>query len=386
MITILSLGVNDMWIKKLDEIMAQLKYRVSWTANENRLVNQLQDVEQSVVILPYTESDEVYSLCSAISKKVSSATTILVFPSEESADMKKALRAGAGDVIFLSSPLSKIVADLQHAIENSGSKLFHQQQPNTRKMGKVIAVASTKGGVGKTTVAVNLAVAYGKKSTKVVVVDLDLQFGDVAMFFDVQPKRTIYDWVKEGKESKQIKSYLTHYKDGISVLAAPQRPEFAEVVTGDDIKKTINELKQQFDVVIIDVSSHMNENVIVALEKSDDIILLTYLDLPTLKNSKLFLDTLTSLQLGERVKVVLNRQRKIKGITSDTVEKVIGKKLYSALPLMEKVMVMAVNEGRPISSSNPRSKVARKIYRMAETLMDETSGTVVVPATEGGRA
>ena len=245
------------------------------------------------------------------------------------------------------------------------------------KNGKVITVASTKGGVGKTTVAVNLAAAYGKKLAKVAVVDLDLQFGDVAMFFDVQPKRTIYDWVKDGKEGKQIKSYLTYYKDGISVLAAPQRPEFAEVVTGDDVRKAINELKQQFDVVIIDVSSHMNENVIVALENSDDILLLTYLDLPTLKNSKIFIDTLTSLQLEERVKIVLNRQTKIKGITSDTVEKVVGKQLFSALPLMEKVMVTAVNEGQPISYSSPRSKVARKIFRMAETLIDENSETAV---------
>ena len=251
----------------------------------------------------------------------------------------------------------------------------------TNKKGRVITVASTKGGVGKTTVAVNLAAAYGKKSAKVAVVDLDLQFGDVAMFFDVQPKRTIYDWVKENKEGKQIESYMTPFKDGISVLAAPQRPEFAEFVTGDDVRKAIDKLKQQFDVVIIDVSSHMNENVLVALENSDDILLLTYLDLPTLKNSKMLIDTLASLQLDERVKVVLNRQMKIKGITTDTVEKVVGKKIFSALPVMEKVMVTAVNEGQPLGYSNPRSKVAKKIFQMAETLSDHNKESAVKKKT-----
>ena len=191
------------------------------------------------------------------------------------------------------------------------------------------------------------------------------------MFFDVQPKRTIYDWVKENKEGKQIESYMTHFKDGISILAAPQRPEFAEFITGDDVRKVIDKLKKQFDVVIIDVSSHMNENVIVALENSDDILILTYLDLPTLKNSKMLIDTLASLQLDERVKVVLNRQMKIKGITTDTVEKVVGKKIFSALPIMEKAMVTAVNEGQPLGYSNPRSKVAKKIFQMAETLNDQ---------------
>ena len=130
-------------------------------------------------------------------------------------------------------------------------------------------------------------------------------------------------------------------------------------------------------MVIIDVSSHMNENVLVALENSDDILILTYLDLPTLKNSKMLIDTLASLQLDERVRVVLNRQMKIKGITTDTVEKVVGKKIFSALPIMEKAMVTAVNEGQPLGYSNPRSKVAKKIFQIAETLNDQNRASAL---------
>ena len=377
MMKILSMAVNDEWIAKLDEIIDNLEYKISWVVNESRLFEQLQVAVQTIVFLPYTKSYDMYSLCAKISKTFPLATPLLVFHSEEEVDMKKALRAGASDVIFLSSSISKIVEDIEHAIENSGSKSFQQQQSNETKNGRVITVASTKGGVGKTTVAVNLAVAYGKKSAKVAVIDLDLQFGDVAMFFDVQPKRTIYDWVKENKEGKQIESYMTPFKDGISVLAAPQRPEFAEFITGDDVRKVIDKLKKQFDVVIIDVSSHMNENVLVALENSDDILILTYLDLPTLKNSKMLIDTLASLQLDERVRVVLNRQMKIKGITTDTVEKVVGKKIFSALPIMEKAMVTAVNEGQPLGYSNPRSKVAKEIFQIAETLNDQNRASAV---------
>jgi len=377
MMKILSMAVNDEWIAKLDEIIDNLEYKISWVVNESRLFEQLQVAVQTIVFLPYTKSYDMYSLCAKISKTFPLATPLLVFHSEEEVDTKKVLRAGASDVVFLSSSISKIVGDIEHAIENSGSKSFQQQQSNETKNGRVITVASTKGGVGKTTVAVNLAVAYGKKSAKVAVIDLDLQFGDVAMFFDVQPKRTIYDWVKENKEGKQIESYMTPFKDGISVLAAPQRPEFAEFITGDDVRKVIDKLKKQFDVVIIDVSSHMNENVIVALENSDDILILTYLDLPTLKNSKMLIDTLASLQLDERVRVVINRQMKIKGITTDTVEKVVGKKIFSALPIMEKAMVTAVNEGQPLGYSNPRSKVAQKIFQIAETLSEQNRETAV---------
>jgi pilus assembly protein CpaE len=363
---IFSVSENYDWISKID-VIVNPENMVNWVANESRLYKQLQSVKQCIVLLPNSESYEIYTLCTKISKEFPLATILLVFNFEEEFDSKSALRAGASDVIFLSSPLNKIKEDINLAIENSGNKLFRQLL-KPKKNARVISVCSTKGGIGKTTIAVNLAASFGKKLITVAIIDLNLQFGDVAMFLDLKPKQTIYDWVKEDKEGKQIENYLTTFKDGISILAAPQRPEFAEVITGDDVRKALNNLKQLFDVVIIDASSYMNEIGLVALENSDDILLLTYLDLPTLKNSKILLDTLISLRLEERVRIVLNRQSKVLGITTSTVEKVVGKRIFSALPVMDKAMLSAVNEGKPLSYSHPRSQVAKRIFQMAEKL------------------
>ena len=365
---IISIAENYEWISLMNKIVINPEHTVHWVTNEIDLYEQIYIDKPCIVFLPNSASYDVYNVCNKISKTFPLTTTLLIFRSEEELDMKRALKSRAGDVIFLSSPLDMIDQDIKLAIENSGEKPFQQHRLMPKKSARVLTVCSTKGGVGKTTVAVNLAAAFGKK-LKVVVVDLDLQFGDVAMFFDIKPKKTIYDWAKEDKEGKQIENYLTHYKYGISILAAPQRPEFAEVITGDDVRNGLNNLKQLFDVVIIDASSYMNEIGLVALENSDDILLMTYLDLPTLKNTKILLDTLISLQLGERVRVVLNRQTRVKGITTSTVEKVVGKRIFSSLPVMEKAMVSAVNEGKPLSYSHPRSLVAKRISQMAETLL-----------------
>ncbi|MEC5423996.1 AAA family ATPase [Virgibacillus sp. C22-A2] len=376
MIKIYAIAENKEWMSSIEDVIKDPAYTLHWIAGESALFTKLQATEQSIVILPHAASYDVYSLCTKISQRYPLTSTLLLFNTEEELNMKKAFRAGASDVIFLSSPLSKVKEDIHLAISSVGNRLIKLPPFKTTKNAKVITVASTKGGVGKTSVAVNLAAAYGKKLEKVAVIDLDLQFGDVAMFFDVKPKRTIYDWVKEDSEGTQIEDFMTSIKNGVSILAAPQRPEFAEVITGEYVQKAIRNLKTRFDVVIIDVSSHMDENTIVALENSNDILVMTYLDLPTLKNSKVLMDTLTTLQLNTRVKVILNRLTKVKGITPETVEKVVGLKIYSILPAMDKAMITALNEGNPLVYSNPRAQVARQIFRIAENLATPVSQPV----------
>ncbi|MBP1949282.1 AAA family ATPase [Virgibacillus litoralis] len=373
MVKIYSIAGNDDLTTGLSRLINDSENKLYWAANETKLFEQLQSEDKSVVILPDTNAYDVYRLCEKVSLQFPLATPLLIFQSEEELDMKKALRAGAADVIFLSSSFSKIREDIQLAISNSESKSYFQLKSKPVKNAKVITVASTKGGVGKTTVAVNLAASYGKKIAKVAVIDLDLQFGDVAMYMDLKPKRTIYDWVKEDQDGTKIENFMTEYKNGISVMAAPPRPEFAEVITGDYVRKAIYSLKKLYDVVIIDTACSMDENVIVALENSDDILVMTFLDLPTLKNSKMLLDTLGSLHIGDRAKVVLNRQMKVKGITVDTVEKVLGRKVYTTLPAMDKPMITAINEGNPLNYTNPRSQVAKRLFRLAEALYNPES-------------
>ncbi|RST70320.1 hypothetical protein D4T97_020225 [Siminovitchia acidinfaciens] len=370
MVKIFCIKGNEDWTKNLEETAKDIGCKISWSTNEFKLLERLQKAENTLVLLPHSSEYDVYRLCSKVLEQIPLVTVLLVFESDEQLDMQKALRAGADDVIFLSSPLPQIKDDLHLAVSNSKNK----KAMDAKKQGKVITFASTKGGVGKTTAAVNLAAAMGKKFSRTAVIDLDLQFGDVAMICDVKPKKTIYDWVKEDPGGAKIESFMTPFKDGVSILAAPQRPEFAEVITGDFVRKAIHSLRQLFDAVIIDCSSHMDENVIVALENSDEIMVMTYYDLPTLKNSKMLIDTLDSLQLAGKVKVVLNRKRKVKGLSPGVVEKVLGLTAFAELPAKEAIFVNSVNAGNPVIYSSPRSKAAKEFIKMAGMLIHpETS-------------
>lgn len=367
MIKLISIFENEETKSMLDAIAKKVDRKIEWTTHEE-LFEKLLPTEQSLVLLPQSTSYDIYNLCSTIKNEYRHSKVLLVFEYETELDSKQAIRAGATDVIFLSSSPSKIRDDIQNAIQETKNQIIYQMdQP--KKNGKVITVGSTKGGVGKTSISVNLAASYGKRLAKVAILDLDLQFGDVSMFYDVKPKRTIYDWVKEDRTGEQIENFMTPFKNGISILAAPQRPEFAEVITGDDVKRAIKALKENYDIVVVDTAPHLDENSIVALEKSDEILLVTHQDLPTLKNTKLLIETLETLQLLEKVKMVLNRQAKVKGLTIETVEKIIGQKVAFTLPAMEKVMVTSVNEGKPLVYSYPRSQVAKKIFQMADTIV-----------------
>ncbi|MCM3709077.1 AAA family ATPase [Sporosarcina luteola] len=365
---LITLTGNGEWVSRMEEIAASSDMEMFWAENESMLFEQLKAmVGYCVVLLPNLNFSDIYSLCSKISQSFMTTPILFVFESEDEFNMKRALRAGVDDVIFLDEPLEKIQETLRHAMEKRVS--LERKQPELRKNAKVITVASTKGGVGKTTVTVNLAAELSRQSKRVAILDLDLQFGDVSMYLDARPKRTIYDWVKEDLDAKRIEDYLTLSKQSIFILAAPQRPEFAEVITGNDVRKAIHALKQRFDVVLIDVSGHMNENTIVALESSDEILVMTYMDLPTLKNSKLLIETLALLGLEDRVKVVLNRHFKVKGISMDMVEQVVGKRLFATLPAKEKLMTTAANEGVPVQMSHPRSGFARNITKMAVVIV-----------------
>ncbi|MEH7225124.1 AAA family ATPase [Bacillus sp. JJ1566] len=375
MIKLLSIFENEETKSMLDAVAKKVERKIDWVKKEE-LFEKLIPTDPALVLLSQSTSYDMYNLCSKITKEYQAAKVLLVLQDETELDSKQAIRAGATDVIFLSSSPSKIRADIQNAILESKNQVIYQMgQP--KKNGKVITVGSTKGGVGKTSISVNLAASYGKRLMKVAILDLDLQFGDVSMFYDVKPKRTIYDWAKEDRTGSQIENFMTPFKNGISILAAPQRPEFAEVITGEDVKRAIKALKETYDIVVVDTAPHLDENSIVAFENSDEILLITHQDLPTLKNTKLLIDTLETLKLLEKVKMILNRQAKVKGLTIETVEKIIGQKIAFTLPAMEKIMVTSVNEGKPLVYSYPRSQVAKKIFQMADT--------IVVPAKTSGR-
>lgn len=308
--------------------------------------------------------------------RVPTAAIIIMSVQGEQEYLKKAMMAGAREYMikpFSSDELSDTIRKVFNLEKKRKVHVITEQALTPeQKETQVVTIFSTKGGVGKTTIATNLAVALAQETKRrVALVDLDLQFGDVAVMLNVVPRRTITDLIQEiGQlDAELLESYLVPHPSDIKVLPAPIRPEYAELITGAHVEKIINVLKQNYDYIIIDTSAVFNETNLTALDLSNQILLLLSLDLPTIKNVKLSLEVLESLHHKGKVKMVLNRSSNEIGIKFQDVERSIGFLMASHIPSDGKVVVNSVNKGIPFMTSHPTSKITQSMKELANLVV-----------------
>jgi pilus assembly protein CpaE len=244
--------------------------------------------------------------------------------------------------------------------------------------GKVVTVFSPKGGVGKTTVSVNLAIALGKKpGTKVCIVDLDLAFGDVAITLQVIPDHTIAETVEaeEHLDFSLLETLLTEH-EGCWILAAPTHPDAKERISPALVRRVLRVLREQFDYVVVDTSPTFDEHILHVFEETDECILIATLDVPTVKNVKVAIETLDNLHLApNRRHLLLNRADDEVGLSTEVVEGLLKMKISTALPTALAV-ASATNNGRPIVLGNPDHPVSKALTALANELRGTESNHV----------
>lgn len=304
--------------------------------------------------------------------------------------MRRAMLAGARD--FLTKP--PMGDDLISAVRRSGemSRTERSKAKASRSTtdaaahrgaaapgvparsvdGRVVTVYSPKGGTGCTTLATNLAIALHNEDTRVVVVDANLQFGDVAMFFNEQGKNTILDIaprVDELDTELVEEIMIKHEASGVHILAAPQRPELAEKLSVDQFIRVLDFLKRMYSYVVIDTSTILTDVVLAALDHSDVVVLVTTQDIPAIKNARLFLDLLQSLGVDRsRLVFVMNKFDKRIGITPERVGENLHEKISAIIPLDERTVIPAVNRGTPFMLASRALPVARGVFATAEAV------------------
>jgi pilus assembly protein CpaE len=238
--------------------------------------------------------------------------------------------------------------------------------------GKIVTIYSPKGGTGCTTIAVNLALTLNNEDTRVVLVDGNLQFGDVAVFINEQGKNTIIDLAPRAEElDPEIVEdvMLKHAPSGLHVLAAPTRPEYAEKVSSSQFAKVLEYLRQLYAYVIVDTSAFLTDITLSAIDVSDLVVLVTTQDIPSIKNCRLFLDLLQTLGVERsRILFVMNRYDKRINITPDRVTENLKQEVVSVIPLDEATVTKAVNRGVPFVLESKNQPAARGVFSLAENV------------------
>lgn len=287
--------------------------------------------------------------------------------------LRAAIRVGLRDVLDAPLNQSKIDSMLSH-IDKAEAILGQEFKPRT-KIGKVVTIMSPKGGAGKTMTSSNVGLALAMMTgtpDRVVIMDADLQFGDICISLQVEPQHTIVDAARDidKLDEQLLGSLLATHSSGMRVLSAPLEPSLADEVSTQVVVKTLGMLKRMFDYVIIDTAPFLDEPVLSILERSDTVLLVVDMDLPAVKNAKLALDTLKLIKFPfEKIKLILNRVNSKARLDIHELERSLGLEVQAAIS-SDKLVPRAVNEGEPVVSLYPRSRVAKDLRGVAALVLD----------------
>lgn len=301
---------------------------------------------------------------------------IIFIGSIESIDvMRKAMKVGAGD--FLEHPVSTeklrdsiLSLYIAKAAQRKNYTENYNKLPDVNT--KIISVFSSKGGVGKSIVSANSAVTIKELTKrKVLLMDMDLQFGDAKGILNLKDTTNIVDMInaKQNIEKEDLEKYIISHKSGIKVLAAPSRPEHADMVNMDDVSEITSFFKEAFDYIIIDLPPLLNEITLGTIEMSDYVFLITTMEIPTIKNVKNALDIL--YQLGcckEKIILVLNRFRDDSEIKLDEVKGFFNIENIICVEDDPYLVSSSINLGEPLVISHKNKNITKQIYKLCENV------------------
>jgi len=309
-------------------------------------------------------------------------TSVVMMSVQGEADyLRRSMLAGARE--FLVKPFSsdELTASIRQVYTRERDKQSRMAAPAvearaaSREPGRVVAVFSPKGGVGRTTIAVNLAVAAASEpNTAVVLVDGSFQFGDVGVLLNLNPRnKSIADLVPEleaGGEPESLDTFVITHSTGTRVLLAPPSPEMAEMVTPSSIRRVLEVLRARSDLVVVDCAAAFSDSTLAVLDAADVILTVLTLEITSIKNMRLFLEVADQLGYpAEKIELVLNRADSALGIRVADVEHSIGRKVDHTVVSDGRSVVYALNRGVPFFISNREAQVSQDILRLARALL-----------------
>ena len=368
-------------------ILAGVGYTVTTIADADDALTHVGEHQLVIVdVVEGKKSADAFTAEIRASPSMARIPVLCVSQTDEVEERIRLLEAGADDVV--AKPVD--ARELEARIEALLLRFQRSRDVTPKTPGdgvvmtaprRIVTVFSPKGGVGTTMIATNIAlVAASKRPDRVVLLDLDLQFGGVAPQLDIEPKQTLADVARDAtalKASELLRGYAVKHGTGLHVLCAPPTPELAELVTPDVVKNILATLVNGYDHVIVDAGSVLDERTMLALESADTVVIPVYPEIPALKSVHSLLDFLNEAgTLGSKTVFVLNNAFAREILKPRDIEHALGTKIAFDLPYDPFLYLKAVNEGVPIVLGAADSPAAAQLVKLADSVFGQDGFTL----------
>lgn len=373
-------------LRKLLQFEADIKVVGAARTGEEGL-RLARETQPDVVLMDINMPDmDGITATEALIEDVPFAQIVILSVQNDADYMRRAMQAGARDFIAKPPTGDELVSSIRMVSVRAReqrkqiSETFHQETSDggvapgagvMHKPGKLLAAYSPKGGVGCTTLISNLAVGLNSEQTPTVLVDTSLQFGDLSVFLNMRVKTSIVDLAIniDDLDPQMLDEALMQHESGLRLLAAPPRPELADEVTAEHVRKILEYLKRRFPYVLVDTSSTMDDITLAVFDSADLLMTVATPDIPAIKDARLLFDVLTVLDFPiERVVFVLNKMDRRTGITVEAVAENLKCNVDGSIPAEERVVSTSINRGEPLLMGDTNRPPARNILQLLGTI------------------
>jgi pilus assembly protein CpaE len=349
------------------------------------------DTQPDVVLMDINLPDmDGIEVTEAMVREVSHAQIIMLSVQSDTDYLRQSMRAGARDFIAKPPSGDELISSVRRWGERAREERAKVQRAvpagpvgglagrSDRPEGKGIVVYSAKGGVGCTTLATNLALGLNTEETPTVLVDANMQFGDVSVFLNLQVKNSFVDLAARAEEIDPdlVEEILIRHESGLRVLAAPPRPEMAEEIHAEQVRKVLQYLKRVFAYVVVDTSRSMDDVMLAVLDIADLLVAVATPEIPSIKDARLLFDVLAALEFPrDRVFFVLNKMDRKSGITAEAVSENLKRPVDGEIPIDEKAVTASINRGVPLLLGDRSKPPARNILDLLAAMKQRMIAT-----------
>lgn len=334
-------------------------------------IEQIKQLKPHIVLLdinlPKIDGLKVTEI---ITKEFPQVLVIIISVQGELEYLRRAMKAGAKD--YLTKPFS--ANELIESINNTYNKWLKDQITAHEKLGQIISIFATKGGVGRTTIATNLAISLAISNKKTLLFDASFQFGDVAISLNMKANKNIFNVIEKESEInlQKLEANITKHPSGLDVLLAPVEPAYAEAIKPSHIKFIIDSIINDYDYIIIDTATTIGPNELQILDMTDLVLLIGTLEISSLKNTKLFVKTLNDIKYDlTKVKLVINKDIPNVGISKKDIEQGLSIPVFAAIPMDAETAQMALNQGEPFVLKFKKTPLAKAVEELASKILGD---------------